>query len=546
MKRVDGLERQLQKERRSTGSASPEHSHSAASPTSTGSGTKRKAEDYETRDPRAEPLSCSKPIPPQPRTASSLETESSQGVAAEQKQQAQQQRQQRRATPYEQPYSHIPSPSTNHLVTVDESILDSFFKRVNEKPFYLLDEQATRERHRNGQLPPTIALAIHAITLRRTTAHDGSLATARRLSQKYALEARQMIETDVPSLDNLQCLLILVLVFFANGQGRRSYMTFVFWTCYILDRFFACGSRRPTLVLDASIALKLPSWQPTAGGLLVEGDAFRAGPNLRYCSDPHRIGHNAVSLLIDVTRILGVANQYLASGGVKGDSHFPWHSQSAISRIRSDLEVWASSTQDVFASVESLFGHPQASILLLSKLIYHLVHCIIYRPFLAIDLVELQGTGQHHSWQIEATSLCFSHANAIIDLVDLGRASNTIEWTAFVGHCVWTAGTVHIHGAQYRGAQGEVFSASANYLMRGTSQLTWLTDMWTGIQHHQATLRMLQAAHSGLVRAAEVSPMATPIAVFHLEGFFERYEGYEFDGSHAKMIDLPIAGVVDG
>ena len=33
-------------------------------------------------------------------------------------------------------------------------------------------------------------------------------------------------------------------------------------------------------------------------------------------------------MLIDIVRILGITNRYLAAGGVKGDSHFPWHSLS--------------------------------------------------------------------------------------------------------------------------------------------------------------------------------------------------------------------------
>lgn len=320
----------------------------------------------------------------------------------------------------------------------------------------------------------------------------------------------------------------------------------VFWTCYILDRFFVCGSKRPSLITDSCIALKLPSWAPTTGGLMVEGDLFHAGPNIRYCPDPRRRGQDAVSLLIDIARILGIANQYSAAGGVKGDSHFPWHSLSSISKIRSELDIWAASTQDVFVSIDTLFGHPQASILLLSKLVYHLAHCIIYRPFLPMDLVELRGTGQHQSWQIEATSLCFSHANAIIELVEIGRSFPMVEWSAFVGHCIWTAGTVHIHGAHYKGKEGDVFAASSDYLMRGITQLSWLSNVWTGIQHHREMLQNVHAAHSELIAALSSNAISAPVAVFHLEGFFERYTGQEFDGSHVRLTDMPIEEFVDG
>lgn len=60
-------------------------------------------------------------------------------------------------------------------------------------------------------------------------------------------------------------------------------------------------------------------------------------------------------MLIDIVRILGVANRYLAAGGVKDDSHFPWHSLSNLSKIRQELDIWAAGTQDTFASIETLF-----------------------------------------------------------------------------------------------------------------------------------------------------------------------------------------------
>lgn len=245
----------------------------------------------------------------------------------------------------------------------------------------------------------------------------------------------------------------------ADREMRRR----LFWAVYLMDRFMTCGSRRPCLISDHSIVLRLPSWSPHAAGLNMEGELFHVGPNIQYSADSRRKSPSAASLLIDITRILGVTNRYLAAGGVKGDSHFPWHALSSLSKIRQELDIWAAGTQDVFASIAALFGHPESTTLLLSKLIYHLVHCLLYRPFLPIDLVELRGTGQHQSWQIEATNLCFSHSNAIAELVELGHNSPLIEWPAFVGYCVCTAGTVHVHGVHYKGREGEVFSSSADF-----------------------------------------------------------------------------------
>ena len=314
----------------------------------------------------------------------------------------------------------------------------------------------------------------------------------------------------------------------------------LFWTCYLMDRFAACGSKRPSLISDKSIMICLPSWSPSPSSIAIEGEFFQNGSNLQYHSGSGKKSQGSSGMLIDIVRILGITNQYLAAGGVKGDSHFPWHSLSKISKIRQDLDVWASGTHDVFSSVGILFGQPDSTTLVLSKLIYHLIHCLVYRPFLPVDLAELAGTGQHQSWQIEATNLCFLHANAIGELVELGKQSPAIEWPAFVGYCICTAGTVHVHGAHYKGGrEGEVFSASADFLSREMQQLSELRYAWTSVQHQRETLQSIYGCHSELVKSLATNPIRYS-PVFHLEDFFDRYSdlGQIFDGAHISFSDV--------
>ncbi|KAJ9196852.1 transcriptional regulator family: Fungal Specific TF [Paecilomyces variotii] len=441
------------------------------------------------------------------------------------------------------------------------TVLDTFFSRIHGKPYYILDEADTRQKHKLGQLPPPLSMAIHAITI---SYGEPSL----RSGLEYAVQSKRAVDIDDPSVETLQTLILLSLSFFAHGLGKKAYMTLsncitvaialdlhreapskvnlspseremrrrLFWTCYVLDKFAACGSKRPCLISDASIALRLPLWTASEGGLHAEGEMFNTGPNIHYFSDPRRKAQGATTSLIDITRILGITHQYLVAGGVKGDSHFPWHSLSNLSKIRQELDIWAAGTQDVFSSVDALFGHPESTTLLLSKLIYHLVHCLIYRPFLPIDLLELRGTGQHQSWQIGATNLCFSHSNAIAELVDLGRKSPLIEWPAFVGYCVCTAATVHVHGVHYKGQEGEVFSSSAGFLAREMQQLSWLRNIWAGVQHQRELLQNIYTCHAELVRTLATSPMRFS-PVFHLEDFFDRYPGLAVEGSHIRLTD---------
>ncbi|VUC36949.1 unnamed protein product [Clonostachys rosea] len=467
-----------------------------------------------------------------------------------------------------------------------EALIDTYFSRYHAKPYHILDESTTRQRAQLGQLPDFLANAIFAVAS-RYTAHPDGYQAAVNLSEDYAARSRKEIDADEPSVDGLQAALLLVMAFIASGKGRKAYMLLamatgmamalelhremdeqrmassteketrrrLFWTCYLLDRFTACGSKRPSLISDKTIMLRLPSWVPSPSAGYIEGEFFQAGSNLHHFQGSDRRSQGSTGMLIDITRILGVTNRYLAAGGVRGDSHFPWHSLSNLSKIRQDLDTWASGTDDAFSSLETLFGHPDSTTLVLSKLIYHLIHCLIYRPFLPIDLSELAGNGQHESWQIEATNMCFLHANAISELTELGKQTPNLEWPAFVGYCLCTAGTVHIHGAHYskQGAIGEmnVFSSSSRFLPREMQHLSELSYEWASVQHHRETLQGIYNAHTELVKTLTGNMRYTPS--FHLEDFFERYSNigglggpsFQFDAANLSLSDAVVNFTAD-
>lgn len=49
---------------------------------------------------------------------------------------------------------------------LSDTILDTYFTRLHGKPFYILEESSTRQRHHMGQLPGPLMMAIYAITIR--------------------------------------------------------------------------------------------------------------------------------------------------------------------------------------------------------------------------------------------------------------------------------------------------------------------------------------------------------------------------------------------
>ncbi|ORY65082.1 fungal-specific transcription factor domain-containing protein [Pseudomassariella vexata] len=467
-----------------------------------------------------------------------------------------------------------------------DALLETYFNRFHAKPYHILDESTVRQRLQLNQLPNYLVHAIYAVAARYTP-HPSGYQSAVKLSEDHASRARNEIDTDEPSVDALQALLLLVTAFTAAGKGKKAYMLMtyaigmamalelhrevdmnaritpveremrrrLFWTCYLLDRFMACGSKRPALVGDKTILLRLPCWSPTPAAMPIEGEFFQNGSNLQYLQGSGKKSQGSSGMLIDISRILGITNRYLAAGGVKGDSHFPWHTLSNLSKIRQDLDIWASGTDDVFSSVDTLFGQADSTVLVLSKLIYHLIHCLIYRPFIPIDLAELAGTGQHQSWQIEATNMCFLHANAIAELVELGKQTTTIEWPAFVGYCICTAGTVHIHGAHYNKNttnESGAFSSSAEFLSREMQQLSELRYAWASVQHQRETLQGIYNAHAELAKSLANNPMRYS-PVFHLEDFFDRYyniggpdgQTFTFDAANLSLCDVIIDFTTD-
>ncbi|KAI1336562.1 fungal-specific transcription factor domain-containing protein [Xylariaceae sp. FL0016] len=561
LKRVDGLEAQLKDQKKpSEGSPIPEESPKAE--TAEGSNAPMPIET-------APPTTSTTSEPNAKRLA--LDTARGGDVAAD-------------LAVYSPSVTSASSPG----VQVD-ALLDTYFSRFHAKPYHILDESSVRQRLQLHQLPSYLVLAIYAVAARYTP-HPAGYQSAVKMSEDYASRSRREVDTDEPSVDALQALLLLVMAFTAAGKGKKAYMLLtnvigmamalelhrevdlharitsveretrrrLFWTCYLLDRFTACGSRRPCLAADKTILLRLPCWSSNAGGLPVEGDFFQSDSNLQYLQGSGKKSQGSSGMLIDISRILGITNRYLSAGGVKGDSHFPWHTLSSLSKIRQDLDIWASGTDNVFSSLDALFGHPESTVLVLSKLIYHLIHCLIYRPFLPIDLAELAGSGQHQSWQIEATNMCFLHANAIAELVELGKQAASIEWPAFVGFCICTAGTVHIHGAHYNklGGYGNgdtgAFSASADFLSREMQQLSELRYAWASVQHQRETLQGIYNAHAELVKnLANSTVRYSP--VFNLEDFFDRYaniggsggQKFTFDAANLSLSDVVVDFATD-
>jgi len=318
----------------------------------------------------------------------------------------------------------------------------------------------------------------------------------------------------------------------AEREGRRRLL----WTCYVMDRFTATGSKRPSLIADESILLRLPAWPYDVSNVYQEGALFSTGNIVRH--ETGGVGSDSPSAsLIGIVRVLGLANRYLGSSQNRSDSHVPWQTQSELSVIRGELQIWANEHPQMFSGVDHLLSQIESPTIILSRLVFHVIHCLLYRPFLPLDLMELTGPEHHKSWQMEATNMAFFHASTINDLLDHATRISTQEWTSFVGYCLCTAGTIHIHGALYTPREGsDNFSKSIDYLTQTMNQLDEIKAYHAGCFHAGETLQRVCAAHSHLVKSIAASGRYSPI--LHFDNFFDRYPGLIVDAGHVVLSDV--------
>ncbi|ELR07075.1 hypothetical protein VC83_08480 [Pseudogymnoascus destructans] len=167
-------------------------------------------------------------------------------------------------------------------------------------------------------------------------------------------EARAEVNINEPSIETLQALLLLSLSFIALGSEKKAYMLLgesdleSEWPWLskrirlLRARFGDHEGRRRINALSGIIDGRFDP-QTRIGPLDDNsnlGSASRQDrSNLQYHAGSGKTSQGGTGLLFDIVRILGNTSLYLAAGGVKGDSHFPCHSLSNLSKIRQAAQL---------------------------------------------------------------------------------------------------------------------------------------------------------------------------------------------------------------
>lgn len=251
-------------------------------------------------------------------------------------------------------------------------------------------------------------------------------------------------------------------------EARRK----CFWACYMMDRLSTSGSNKPHVILDDSVSVRYPM-DPgsTSSCMFSSAGLFASGQPESY---------GARALCVEIMRLLGRATRYLQEGGAKGESHLPWHPNSTLYALRKTLDAIVAHVP-LSKPIEAFLEHQDGPILVFCKEVYHLIHCILYRQFMPLDLRQL-GNGnqdQLRFWQIEATKIAFAHANEIGMSMTLDSPTRgKMEWGFFTLHCISNAAAIHIHGVHYDGQPDDPFYHSRELLAREMCRLRELRHLW--------------------------------------------------------------------
>ncbi|KAK1659941.1 fungal-specific transcription factor domain-containing protein [Colletotrichum godetiae] len=356
-----------------------------------------------------------------------------------------------------------------------EGLVDTYFTHFHQNPYRILDEEVTRQKLRNNKMPKSLLYAICAVSTRFS--EQPSRGPSSHVSaETYASWALKHMDIGDTTIENCQALLLLVTAFAAMGNGRKAYSVLsqavgavlalelyegleqpddynhtqskmkkrLFWTCYVMNVFVSTWLERPSLIDDALIKTTIQSsrqisqagWPPNNEcSLTVEPE-----PVSECADDPD----NGLQKLVWIAHILSDANRYLLITDPTTQAAFAHRH-----KIRHDLDLWAA---EISRNPDSLYQDlrgAEANTMLECQIIYHLVHCLIYRPLLPLHLSEPAGAMMIQHWVIEATEVAFRHATAIIELIDHAMQTRFLELPAFVSYCIFTAGTIHVHGMHY-------------------------------------------------------------------------------------------------
>ena len=478
---------------------------------------------------------------------------------------------------------------------LQEHLAEVFFECIYGQSYLLLHKPSFMRKLKAGAIPPVLTLAVCAIAARFSThPHVGGGEPAFLRGDSWAAPARAIVEKRhyEPNITILTVMLILGLHTYGTCQGGLSWsfsgqamrMAYALqlhkeldhdplgrrkdktselsstdreirrrtmWACFLMDRFSASGTERPSFGNEDYLHIQLPIKEshfqmeiPGPTENLSGGVPNPITPGNGQVSDA-RDNMGIAAYVIRAVVLWGRIVKYLNLGGKERDPHPIWDSKSGFADLRRQLDAFQESIPEFLVyNAENLAN--QAAEHVANQFIY--LHIISAQNLLFLNRFAIPVSpgarppkDMPKQFLSDAGREVVEAANQISTLIE--NAAGHMLTVPFAGYCAYAASTVQVWGIFSKNTQLE--ASSKENLRHNYKYLNKMKKYW-GMFHYLAEsvkdiYRHFADASIKGTTTAENSTAGTPM--FQYGDWFDRYpvgvSKTEFEDSDRDVKEEP-------
>ena len=458
---------------------------------------------------------------------------------------------------------------------LQEHLAEVFFECIYGQSYLLLHKPSFMRKLKAGAIPPVLTLAVCAIAARFSTHPQvGGGEPAFLRGDSWAAPARAIIEKRhyEPNITILTVMLILGLHTYGTCQGGLSWsfsgqamrMAYALqlhkeldhdplgrrkdktselsstdreirrrtmWACFLMDRFSASGTERPSFGNEDYLHIQLPIKEshfqmeiPGPTENLSGGVPNPITPGNGQVSDA-RDNMGIAAYVIRAVVLWGRIVKYLNLGGKEKDPHPIWDPKSGFADLRRQLDTFQESIPEFLVyNAENLAN--QAAEHVANQFIY--LHIISAQNLLFLNRFAIPVSpgarppkDMPKQFLSDAGREVVEAANQISTLIE--NAAGHMLTVPFAGYCAYAASTVQVWGIFSKNPLLE--ASSKENLRHNYKYLNKMKKYW-GMFHYLAEsvkdiYRHFADASIKGTTTAENSTVGTPM--FQYGDWFDRY-----------------------
>jgi hypothetical protein len=457
---------------------------------------------------------------------------------------------------------------------LQEHLAEVFFECIYGQSYLLLHKPSFMRKLKADAIPPVLTLAVCAIAARFSTHPEVGGEPAFLRGDSWAAPARAIIEKRhyEPNITILTVMLILGLHTYGTCQGGLSWsfsgqamrMAYALqlhkeldhdplgrrkdktselsstdreirrrtmWACFLMDRFSASGTERPSFGNEDYLHIQLPIKEshfqmeiPGPTENLSGGVPNPITPGNGQVSDA-RDNMGIAAYVIRAVVLWGRIVKYLNLGGKEKDPHPIWDPKSGFADLRRQLDAFQESIPEFLVyNAENLAN--QAAEHVANQFIY--LHIISAQNLLFLNRFAIPVSpgarppkDMPKQFLMDAGREVVEAANQISTLIE--NAAGHMLTVPFAGYCAYAASTVQVWGIFSKNPLLE--ASSKENLRHNYKYLNKMKKYW-GMFHYLAESvkdiyrHFADASRQGLT-TAENSNVGTPM--FQYGDWFDKY-----------------------